>query len=268
MFPYIELWGDIKIPLYLLCFLTGAVIAVFVCRLWAPKLKLNKSDVLYCFIYTMIGIGVGAKLFYILTKIPKIIIHWDVFVRLMKLDWQAGLGFVAGGLTFYGGLIGAVAGFLIYFKQYKMDFRDYATLMIPWVPFVHAFGRVGCFMAGCCYGMEYYGPFAIRFPYNEFSPELNEVPRFPVQLLEALVNFCIFAVLIILSYRKKKNCRFLAGVYCVLYSIARFFLEMLRGDLDRGTYGHITTSQIVSVFVFALGWVLCVYRRKPKESGV
>ena len=110
--------------------------------------------------------------------------------------------------------------------------------------------------AGCCYGIEYHGPFSIQFPYNEMIPELSEVSRFPVQLLEAGMNFIVSAVLFILMKKKKTKTGQLLGIYLIYYTIARFCLEFLRGDLIRGQIFGISTSQIISFILLPAGIIL------------
>ena len=125
------------------------------------------------------------------------------------------MNYLFGGLVFYGGLIGAFLGIFCYCKQYHLSYVPYMDVFAPLIPFVHGIGRIGCFCSGCCYGIEYHGPFAIQFPYNEAVPQLSQVPRFPVQLLEALMNFLLCGILFCLM--KKKNLRNgrLMGIYLI-----------------------------------------------------
>lgn len=166
------------------------------------------------------------------------------------------MNYLFGGLVFYGGLIGAFLGIFCYCKQYHLSYVSYMDVFAPLIPFVHGIGRIGCFCSGCCYGIEYHGPFAIQFPYNEAVPQLSQVPRFPVQLLEALMNFLLCGILFCLM--KKKNLRNgrLMGIYLIYYSIARFLLEMLRGDKIRGSISIFSTSQLISLILLPVGIVL------------
>ena len=87
-------------------------------------------------------------------------------------------------------------------------------------------------------------------------PELSEVSRFPVQLLEAGMNFIVSAVLFILMKKKKTKTGQLLGIYLIYYTIARFGLEFLRGDLIRGQIFGISTSQIISFILLPVGIIL------------
>jgi phosphatidylglycerol:prolipoprotein diacylglycerol transferase len=147
---------------------------------------------------------------------------------------------------------------------------DIADLYTPFLPFAHAFGRLGCFCAGCCYGIEYHGPFAVQFPFNEISPELSEVERFPVQLFEAFLNMICFGVLLFImmkNIKKKPEERKLKqgqlmGIYLTYYLIARTFLELLRGDSVRGKIGFLSTSQIISILLIPVAIYFLLARKR------
>lgn len=262
MYPYIVISDQIKAPTYSLCFLVGYIFSILLCRRNNPKLK---NDILYASIYAAFGIGIGAKLFYTLTALFRVFINFKDVSAFFSLDRMVIANFLFGGLVFYGGLFGAVFGIWIYCKQYKINFLGILYAVIPYLPLTHAWGRVGCFLAGCCYGKEYHGFLSVTYPYSELVPHLNEVPRFPVQLLESLCNILIFIILII-AQKKVKNVYLLLSIYLLLYSITRFFDEFLRGDVDRGVFGKMSTSQIISIFVFAFSVFLIFKVRKQKQK--
>ena len=140
-------------------------------------------------------------------------------------------------------------------------------IFAPLIPLIHGFGRVGCFCSGCCYGKEYHGIFSVQFPYNEMIPELSDVPRVPVQLLEAGMNFLVFGILMYIG--KKGICKTgqMMGIYLIYYTIARFFLEMLRGDGIRGSIGIFSTSQLISILLLPLG-IYLFSGRLAKEKAL
>lgn len=257
MYPTITLFNYISIPTYGLSFLIGYVLAVIIARLLCKEYK---SDILYAAIYMMLGIGAGAKIMFVLSRIPKLVMGWSTFVSAFEKAPFVALSFVFGGLTFYGGLFGAILALWIYCKQYKVNMQIIAHAMTPCIPLAHAFGRIGCFMAGCCYGREYNGPLAVCFPFNENVPELSEVPRFPVQLLEAFLDIVLFVVLLILR-KKIVNAYRLLGIYLLGYAIIRFADEYLRGDVDRGVYHFFSTSQIISIILLPIA-IFVIVRSK------
>ena len=255
-----------ELPLYGMMFLIGFAIACFWISKIALKCGVGKDDAFFASLYGIIGLLIGAKLMYLITKLPYIIAHFDIYIKWLKADQMGALNYALGGMVFYGGLIGFCLGVLRYCVHFKVRVFGIADLYTPFLPFAHAFGRLGCFCAGCCYGIEYHGPFAVQFPYNEMVPELSEVERFPVQLLEALLNFICFGVLLHLllkNARKKQEERRLKqgqllGIYLAYYLVARTLLELLRGDEIRGKVGFLSTSQIISILLIPLAIYLII----------
>lgn len=255
MYPTIDL-GIVRIPLYITLFLIGFVLMVVWARKISERYNYPKADILYLSLYSGIGILIGAKIMYFVSKLPIIIPNFDVYIEYWKTNPTGALNYSFGGLVFYGGLIGAVLGAFIYCKQYKMPFLPLMDIFAPLIPFVHGMGRIGCFLAGCCYGKEYHGFGSVQFPENELIPTLDDVPRVPVQLIEAGLNFVIAAVLYILMKRGKMKTGQLMGIYIVYYTVVRFLMEMLRGDDVRGSIGGVSTSQIISIILIPIGIVL------------
>ena len=138
---------------------------------------------------------------------------------------------------------------------------DYFNLIIPEVALAQAFGRIGCFFAGCCYGKETHSHFGIAFPEHSLAPA--GIPLVPTQLISSLGDFCIFLVLFKL-YNDKKLRPQTAAWYLILYSIGRFMIEFLRGDVERGFIGILSTSQFISIFVCLVGILLLVRIRNNK----
>ena len=264
MFPFIIITDQIKIPLYGLLFLIGFFVAVFIGRKIAPYFHGTKEDTTYAAAYAAIGILVGAKLVYFFTKLPTIINRFDAFTRLFRESPLRALEYAFGGFVFYGGLIGAVLAVWIYCRQYKEPFIPLLDIFAPLIPLVHGFGRIGCFCSGCCYGIEYHGFGAVQFPRNEIIPELSQVPRVPVQLIEAGLNFIVFAVLLYIGLKGFCKAGQMMGIYLLYYTIARFFLEMLRGDGVRGKVGFFSTSQMISLLLIPIAVYLLTGRLGKK----
>ena len=269
MLPYIDL-GIIQLPLYSMLFIIGFFIALMIARKLGGVYGINKDDIIFAAIYGVIGLLIGAKAVFLITKLPNIISNFGSFIKYLKADTMGALNYALGGMVFYGGLIGFCLGVLRYCVHFKVKLFDLADLYTPFLPFAHAFGRIGCFCAGCCYGIEYHGPLAVQFPYNELSPELSEVERFPVQLLEAFLNFICSGVLLYLmnknakkpvKERKLKQGQLL-GIYLTYYLIARTLLEMLRGDAIRGKVGFLSTSQIISILLIPIAIFFILARKR------
>lgn len=259
MFPYIDL-GIVNIPVYSSLFIVAFFLAVLAARKAGKRFGIAKEDVLYGSVYAAIGILIGSKLLYFITKVPALVSGWDSVVAGFQKNALQTLLFVLnfsfGGMVFYGGLIGAVIGVWRYCRHFCVPFESYMDLFAPLIPFIHGVGRIGCFFAGCCYGIEYHGWGSVRFPHNDVIPGLDAVPRFPVQLLEAGMNFVLCIILLLLSKNEKMKKGKTMGIYLIYYSIARFGLEMLRGDKIRGGISLFSTSQLISILLLPVGIIL------------
>lgn len=153
---------------------------------------------------------------------------------------------------FYGGLILAMLTFVTWCKLAKEDLGKLATLFITVVPLGHAFGRIGCFFYGCCYGRDSEAWCAVTFPAG--SPSWYEHNRqmvsvLPTQLFESAALLILFAALL---YLYKKYKRYTFPAYLVGYAIIRFSLEYLRGD-PRAVVGPFSISQTISILMLIIG---------------
>ena len=260
MLPFIKVAG-ITIPTYGLMAIIGFLVSVVFALQLTKVYNLEKQDLLFSSVYMIIGIVVGSKLLYVITYIPLLIKNFDVF---LEYPWQV-FAMVTSGFVFYGGLIGGALGVWIYARQFKIDVMKFADTIAPEIPLFHAFGRIGCFLGGCCYGIEYDGIFSIEYNYNKLVPELSEVPRFPVQLMESGLNLLLFVFLYIYG-RKKRKPGMVLGLYLICYTIIRTITEMFRGDMVRGvTEVGLSTSQIISIILLPLG-IWLVTRKEKKVS--
>ena len=160
---------------------------------------------------------------------------------------SAGFNF-DGGITFIGGLIGGVVSFLlgyaIFRKKYKARLVDIMPIVPCCITIAHAFGRVGCFFAGCCYGKQTDSFLGVHFP---------NVPGkvHPTQLYEAIFLFAIFAICYLLYW--KKHFKHTMSLYLVCYGIFRFSLEYLRGDHRGELVDGISPSQFWSILMVVIG---------------
>ena len=160
---------------------------------------------------------------------------------------SAGFNF-EGGLTFIGGLIGGIVsvlvGYAIFRPRYKARLVDMISIAPCCILIAHAFGRVGCFFAGCCYGKPTDSFLGVQFP--GMSQKVH-----PTQLYEAIFLFALFTLCYLLYW--KKNFKHNLSLYLVVYGIFRFCIEYLRGD-DRGQLiGMISPSQFWSILMVVGG---------------
>lgn len=156
-----------------------------------------------------------------------------------------------GGLVFYGGLIFGTIGGIVAARLSGENIERTAAILIPCVPLGHVFGRIGCYLAGCCYGRPYSGTFGLKTVQDGVICTL-----FPIQLLESMLNIIIFLILI-LFLRKFSGYAILSS-YLFMYSIVRFTLEFFRGDELRGSVLFLSTSQWISLALLAVSTISLV----------
>ena len=258
MLPYISILGK-PVPTYGLLAFIGIAVAIWFGVFYFSKFyDIKKEDIFYASMFALIGAGIGAKLLYIITILPDLIINFNV------LDWKTLIPrLLQGGFVFYGGLIGGVIGLYIYSKSFKISFKELCMILIPVVPIFHSIGRIGCLLAGCCHGREYNGFGSITFYNTNLAP--TGIPLFPMQIVESICNFIIF-IIILITYKRYKGTYKTIAVYCILYSMVRFILEFFRGDAIRGII-VLSTSQWISIAVFIIGITLFIYdNKKTKEK--
>ena len=255
MMPFFHI-GPLTLPGYGSMIMLGIICGMVLLWWHSKRKKFPFQDAFYAFIYGALGLAVGAKLLFLIQAMPEIIAHWDMLMRKPEQLWAL----VGSGFVFYGGLFGGVAGVLIYAKQYRLSFRGLFEHLVPVIPFVHAFGRIGCFLAGCCYGIPYDGPLHVIFVLSDIAPK--HTPLFPVQLLESALLFLLAAFLLLYDAKAKKP-RSLIGWYLLLYGVIRMFTEMFRGDLSRGGFLFFSTSQWISVAVIIVAIVILIKFKSP-----
>ncbi len=197
----------------------------------------------------------GARLFYVLIEWPFFLEHPLKVFEIWK-----------GGLVFYGGFTCAALASLWFVKKRGLAAWPTADVVVPSLALGQALGRLGCFFAGCCYGMECHLPWAVTFTDRTGLARLD-TPLHPTQLYSALSNFLIFAVLHFLLRPRQRFPGQLLGTYLVLYPASRFAIEFLRGD-PRGGIGPLSTSQLVGVPLFLFGrWMLLRRREAAGNEG-
>lgn len=228
--------GSITIHGYGLMIGLGVMAALLLGDYRSKKFGLN-GDHIYGMTFSAVILGfVAARILFIITE-------WENFL-INPTQYLSGAGFVV-----YGGIIGGALTIYGFCKLKKIDMLSYLDLMIPSVALAQAFGRVGCFLAGCCYGRETDSWCSVVFTNSDFAP--NGVKLLPTQLIMAGGDLLIMAAL--LWYASKRPMRGkTSALYLILYSIGRFAVEFLRND-DRGTVGMLSTSQFIAIFTLIAG---------------
>lgn len=239
--------GSITIHGYGLMIGIGFMAAYFVAEYRANKFHLNSELLFPIALWVILWGMVSAKLLYYITIFDEIRTNPRLLLNL------------SDGFVVYGGIIGGILGGYVCSRRYKIDFWKYFDLVVPSVALAQGFGRIGCLLAGCCYGMESNCPISIVFHDSHFAP--NGVPLLPTQIISSGLNFLHFFLLLLFARYAKKDGQ-VSALYLICYSIGRFILEFFRGDLIRGSVGRLSTSQFISIFIFVIGCGLFIYLSK------
>lgn len=245
MLPYLNLFG-LKIPSYGLMMALAFIAAIVLCYYRAKKAGLDVDKILNLAIIAIITGMVGAYLLYIF-------VTYSFSEIIGSIKDGSFYVFKSGGLVFYGGFILAAVCCIGYVLIKKLSLAEYATAIIPSIPLAHAIGRVGCFMAGCCYGRVCDTVVSVIYT-NPIGGAPVGVPVFPVQLLEAVLNLIIFAILLVYTRKKAKSFSSVF-LYLLCYSIVRFTVEYFRADEIRGIFLGLSTSQWISIALLLIGIV-------------
>jgi len=247
----------------------GFMAAVLVGCYLAKKRGLSDSDFTSIAIYVLVFGFAGGKLLHIIVEF-----------RTFLTDPMSVIG--SEGFVVYGGILSGIATIFLYCKIKKHGFLEYIDLFATVVPLNQALGRVGCLLAGCCYGRRTESAFSLVFPQGCIAP--HGVKLIPTQPIMAVGNFIIFVTLTILYLKtvsKKENdnvsqakTKYIPGLatslYLIMYSVGRFIIEFFRDD-ERGAVGSLTTSQFIALFTFAAGIALLftvVKRSRVRESQI
>lgn len=238
----INIFGK-NIPLYGICFFLGILIAVMTATFIAPKRKLPRYEIIYSAVYIMVGALIGSKLLFIAVTMEMIIKENIPIEAVLR-----------GGFVFYGGLAGGAAGLIIYAKQFKMSVDTFCEIYAAVLPLGHAIGRIGCFFAGCCYGIPYDGLLSCTYQ-HAIGNTPCDMPLLPIQLIEATALIMVFVFLIIVFFHTQAKWA-VTSTYMILYSVIRFTLEFFRGDKERGYVLSLSVSQWVSILMLSAAILL------------
>jgi len=223
----------------------GVMAAYLLLRRNRRMAGLSEERVADIMFVTLISGIAGARLFYVLqfwnrfirykvvNGMPVIRTPMETFVEIFRIDH--------GGLVFYGGFLCAVAALFVYSRRKGMDFLRFADAFVPSLAIGHAFGRIGCFINGCCYGKECSWGFHYPENYGVFPGH----GVYPVQLFESGAEFTTCLVLLLLLGKMRKGR--LSALYVVTYGVVRFSLEFIRGDHTDFFFGGLTEAQCVSL---------------------
>ncbi len=223
----------------------GILCAYLLSERTAKKKGLNSDEIFNLLITVLLFGWLSSKLLYFFTIRKEILQDPSLLWRNLGNGWVV-----------YGGIIGGVLSAVVYLRIKKLPVLKYVEACMPSVALAQGLGRIGCFLAGCCYGVETHLPIGITFSHSDFAP--NHVSLMPTQLMSSAYDLLLFLILYLMV---KKNVKqgIVLGSYTLIYSVGRFFIEFYRGDLARGTVGTLSTSQFISIFTVITGIVLILW---------
>ena len=240
----------------------AAAAGYLVTRLKTCGIKGLTQDTLWNLLFTIfLGAIVGGKLFFILLSWPEL--GATLAEKITTIIHDIRYGFV-----FFGGLLVAVPAALGYMHYKKLPILKTADFLIVAVPLGHALGRIGCFLAGCCYGKPTTLPWGVTFsdPHALVAPELMGIPLHPTQLYESLFNFALFGLLHYLSKKPHKEGKILV-VYIWCYALLRFGIEFLRADFRGGFLFGLSPAQVISLAIATCALFIWInYLRGPRHG--
>lgn len=254
MHPFLQ-FGPVNVPTYGLLLAVAILVGVWMAVARAARMGLSRVVV-----YTSASVAVLAAL--LGAKLTDLLI-------LRRVHTAAGL--VSGAGTFLGGFLVAVIVTAIYARAVHAGLLRLADSFAPPLALGVAIVRLGCFAAGCDFGKPTALPWGVVFT-DSRAAQFTGVPLgvrlHPSQLYESLLGLLIFALLLLLDRRPRRPGT-LFVTFTLAYSSARFLLEFLRGDADRGSWGPLSTSQWLAIVTLALVSALYVtLRRQPVAAGL
>lgn len=263
MYPELFRIGNFPITTYGLFLAVGMLLALFVASRLAARDGLPRERIYDLGLWTLIGGLLGSKI---------LMFFLEPGTQIFSLD------FLRSGGVYYGGFLGGFLAVVILVRYYKLPFWKVADAFAPGVALGQAFGRQGCFAAGCCWGKPTDLPWGVHF--GEAGHDYTGVPMYgpdgsdlylhPTQLYESFFMLAVFLFLVYLHRHKKFDGQVLVA-YGIIYAIFRFLIEFVRDDPRGDLFGltsmtGLSTSQLISLLVAAGAIIFMVLRLRKANA--
>lgn len=224
------------------------VVAAILLAAWRAKRRGLSDDVVYGIALCLLIFGaIGAKLLYCLMHLPDVRENPALIIQ-------------PSGFLLYGGIVAGIIAMWLYCRHKHCSFLVYFDLTVPSVALAQAIGRIGCLLAGCCYGKPTQSHFALVFPEGSIAP--SGVGLWPTQPVSCAGDLLIMAVLLLYA-RKKRTPGNVGLLYLLLYAAGRFAIEFFRNDYQ-AVVGPFSYAQIISAAVAILSGVLLLLRSRKQ----
>jgi len=260
MHPYLVdqvLFGiHFHIPSYGVLLAFSFSVAYFMALYQAFKLEEDPRHIEYLFLIIVFSSMLGSRLFHVVFEEPE---YYLAHPKKILAIWE-------GGYTFYGALIAAIFSISVYCKWHKLRFLQFSDIATAGTLLGLSTGRVGCFLAGCCWGRPTNMPWGVSFTHAEAFTTLKAVPLHPAQLYESAGAFLLFLYSLNL-FRKRKFIGQITFHGLIGYAAIRFVVEYFRGDDYRGYMfgGFLSYSQFISIIILV---VSLYFMRQAKRSNL
>jgi phosphatidylglycerol---prolipoprotein diacylglyceryl transferase len=254
MYPVLFEIGSLKVYSYGCMIAIGAIAGIAYMAIQGKKtvgLSFDQANSL--FLYIFLAALIGGKVFLFFEDPSEYVTHP---ARLFK----------GNGFVFYGSFLFAVPTMFWFFRKHRLDAYKMLDVMAITTCLVHMFGRLGCFLAGCCYGHPTESWVGVIFSDPLCYAKPKGVPLHPTQLYESAYIFVVMILLVWIRGRKQFNGQ-LFLIYLFSYAAGRMVIELFRGDEVRGyVFGFISHSQLIALFIMAA--VAVVYRKWSSQNQI
>ncbi len=230
-----------KIPIYSIMILLSLIANLIVVALLSKKYKSTKIEIICLLLYENIGIIGGAK---ILTFLQN----------YKELNGQ--FNFLSLGLSSYGAVIGAILFIILFSFQFKKSLKEMLCIFMPSIPLMYGISKIGCFLVGCCYGIEYNGIGNVVYNYSSVAPK--DIHLVPIQIIETIFFISIF-IYMTLKHKKNQFSNKTLGIGFALCGFSKFILDFFRmSHVDE----VISLNQIISSIFIIIGFAIMNSRVK------
>ncbi len=247
MHPILCKIGPLTIYTYGFFVFTGVLSGYLVCLKIARRENIDKtifSDIIF---WTLVFSFLGARIFYIFVDFNNFLAD------------PIGVLVSRSGFVFYGGVIFGLLASYFLTRLHKINFLKFCDIIAVGIPLAHAFGRIGCFSYGCCYGRPTHSWIGVLFPPDSPAGALG-VKVIPTQLIESMFLFALFFILWALNRHRKFRGEIISS-YLIFYGIFRFIIEFFRADL-RGSVFFLSLSQFIAIILVGTGVFLWIRQVK------
>lgn len=245
--------SHISLHSYGLMIALGVLSAFYVTLYKSKKFGIDADKLSSLFIWVILAAFVGGKLFFFFEDIDK---YWGDLAAMKRA--------MSGGFVFYGSLIFSIPTIVWWLRKEKVPVRPFLDILAFVGPVVHSFGRVGCFLAGCCHGKVCDSWFGVTFSHPDTLAAFKNTPLYPTQLFDIGVNMIILLTVYFIQKKQKFEGQ-LFLIYLMMYGVGRSIVEIYRGDEARGFLfgGAVSHSQFIAACIIVI--CVVVWRRWSKN---